>query len=131
MEQFNNKYEEIQTNALRQRNLIRYLTIKENHPEPKKKKKKKGRDWIIENVIKKRIKRYIQYLLDRYLFEEQSVKYWKATAKSVIGLRTSVKIEIYTVPSYIAGFRLVPRRFFLAGSTFRHATQINRCTQAK
>lgn len=70
-----NKYKEVQTNALWQRNLIRYLT------SSKKiilRKKKKGRNWIIENVIKKRIKSYIQYLFDRYLDGEQSVKYWKA-----------------------------------------------------
>lgn len=70
-----NKYKEVQTNVLWQRNLIRYLT------SSKKiilRKKKKSRNWIIENVIKKRIKSYIQYLFDRYLDGEQSVKYWKA-----------------------------------------------------
>lgn len=36
-----NKYREIQTNALRQMNLIRYLAIKENHSEPSKKENKK------------------------------------------------------------------------------------------
>lgn len=36
-----NKYREIQTNALRQMNLIRYLAIKENHSELSKKENKK------------------------------------------------------------------------------------------